>query len=47
MTDQYTTVSYFFEEDYKKIKPNPCPLTSTEEQVKLKPVVFTEEYRAN
>ena len=45
MTDQYTTVSYFFQEDYKNIKPNRRPSTSTDEQVKLKPVVFTEEYR--
>tara|TARA_X000000950_G_scaffold274850_1_gene360468 strand:+ start:286 stop:618 length:333 start_codon:yes stop_codon:yes gene_type:complete len=45
MSIKKTTVTYFFEEDYKEIKPNPSPLQKISEQVKLKPEILSEKYR--
>lgn len=47
MSLKSTTVTYFFEEEYKEIKPPPTPLQKTSEQVKLKPIILSEEYRYN
>ena len=45
MSIKQTSVTYFYEEDYKEIKPDPTPLQRISEQVKLKPVALSEKYR--
>ena len=41
MSIKQTSVTYFYEEDYKEIKPDPTPLQRISEQVKLKPVALS------